>query len=42
MKHGRAFSPPEWPDVSVESTTFEVEFDNGDLVLGPMHYKRVQ
>lgn len=25
-----------------ESTTFKMEFHNGDLVLGPMHYKRVQ
>lgn len=25
-----------------ESTTFKMEFDNGDLVLRPMRYKRVQ
>lgn len=25
-----------------ESTTFKMTFDNGDLVLGPMRYKRVQ
>ena len=25
-----------------ESTTFKMELDNGDLVLGPMRYKRVE